>query len=188
MKRTRSGCTIPTRTATWLNHQLERVDKPRAGKASETERVTDGTVSPRRNMGRPAHQAGLRIHRAADLFAGNWTDAGRLIRRRLARPRERASPSRRTAGVLTGEGGGKSQPGTFAKYACSMKSRISAEQCLPHWWPSAALLPRVLRRGPSFCFCVGPGVGNRRLRPTSSAGTGVARTAAEYRGALAGAG
>ena len=59
-------------------HQLERVGKPRAGKASETERITDGTVSPDGTWVVLRTKQGFAFHRAADLFAGNWTDAGRV--------------------------------------------------------------------------------------------------------------
>ena len=60
-------------------HQLERVGTPRAsGNASETERITDGTVSPDGTWVALRTRQGFAFHRAADLFAGNWTDAGRV--------------------------------------------------------------------------------------------------------------
>lgn len=60
-------------------HQLERVGKPRAtGKVSEAERITDGSTSPDGTWVVLRTRHGFAFHRAADLFAGNWTDAGHV--------------------------------------------------------------------------------------------------------------
>jgi hypothetical protein len=60
-------------------HQLERVGKPRgSGNVSEAERITDGTVSPDGTWVVLRTRQGFAFHRAADLFAGKWTDAGRV--------------------------------------------------------------------------------------------------------------
>lgn len=105
-------------------HQLERVGNPRAsGKASETERITDGAVSPDGTWVVLRTRDGLALHRAADLFAGNWTDAGRVDLRAAGEAQgEGVAIAADGTVYLTGEGGGKSQPGTFATYACSMLS------------------------------------------------------------------
>jgi len=104
-------------------HQLERVGKPRAsGKASETERITDGAVSPNGTWVVLRTRHGFAFHRAADLFAGNWTDAGRVNLKAIGETQgEGVAIAADGTVYLTGEGGGKSQPGTFVKYACSMK-------------------------------------------------------------------
>jgi hypothetical protein len=61
-------------------HQLERVGPPRApGKVSETERITDGTVSPDGAWVLLRTRQSVAFHRAADLFAGNWSEAGASI-------------------------------------------------------------------------------------------------------------
>lgn len=106
-------------------HQLERVGKPREpGKAAETERITDGAVSPDGTWVVLRTKRGFALHRAADLFGGNWTDAGRVDLKAVGEPQGEGIAIAADGTVyLTGEGGGKSQPGTFAKYACSMKSR-----------------------------------------------------------------
>jgi hypothetical protein len=106
-------------------HQLERVGKPRTlGKASENERITDGAVSPDGTWVVLRTRQGFALHRAADLFAGNWTDAGRVDLKAVGEAQGEGIAIAADGTVyLTGEGGGKSQPGTFAKYACSMKSR-----------------------------------------------------------------
>src|SRR5688572_7250461 len=106
-------------------HQLEAVGKPRAsGKAAETERITDGAVSPDGTWVVLRTRHGFALHRAADLFSGNWTDAGRVDLKAVGEPQgEGVAIAADGTVYLTGEGGGQAQPGTFAKYACSMKSR-----------------------------------------------------------------
>jgi hypothetical protein len=106
-------------------HQLERVGKPRAsGKVSETERITDGSVSPDGTWVVLRTRQGLAFHRAADLFAGNWTDAGRVDLKAVGEAQgEGVAIAADGAVYLIGEGGGQSQPGTFAKVACSVESR-----------------------------------------------------------------
>ena len=107
------------------SHQLERVGMPRAsGKASETERITDGAVSPDGTWVVLRTRQGFAFHRAADLFAGNWTDAGRVDLKAVGEDQgEGVAIAADGTVYLTGEGGGKSQPGTFARFACSVKSR-----------------------------------------------------------------
>ena len=105
-------------------HQLERVGKPRGGKASETERITDGAVSPDGTWVVLRTKQGFAFHRAADLLAGNWNDAGRVDLKAIGEAQGEGIAIAADGTVyLTGEGGGKAQPGTFAKYACSVKSQ-----------------------------------------------------------------
>ncbi len=106
-------------------HQLERVGKPRAsGKASETERITDGAVSPDGTWVVLRTRQGFALHRATDLFTGNWTDASRVDLKAVGEAQgEGVAMGADGTVYLTGEGGGKSEPGTFAKYACTTKSR-----------------------------------------------------------------
>ena len=106
-------------------HQLERVGKPLAPrKASATERITDGSVSPDGTWVVLRTKQSLAFHRAADLFAGNWTEAGRVSLKAVGEAQgEGVAIAADGTVYLTGEGGGKSQPGTFASVACSVKSR-----------------------------------------------------------------
>jgi hypothetical protein len=106
-------------------HHLERVGRPRAsGKASEAERITDGAVSPDGTWVVLRTRQGFAFHRATDLFAGNWTDAGRVDLKTVGEAQgEGVAIAADGTVYLTGEGGGKSQPGTFARFACSVKSR-----------------------------------------------------------------
>jgi hypothetical protein len=106
-------------------HQLERVGKPRAsGRVSETDRITDGSVSPDGTWVVLRTRQGLAFHRAADLFAGNWTDAGRVDLKAVGEAQgEGVAIAADGTVYLIGEGGGQSLPGTFAKLACSVESR-----------------------------------------------------------------
>jgi hypothetical protein len=106
-------------------HPLERVGKPRAsGNVSDTERITDGSVSPDGTWVVLRTRQGFAFHRAADLFAGNWTDAGRVDLKAVGEAQGEGIAIAADGMVyLTGEGGGKSQPGTFARFACAVKSR-----------------------------------------------------------------
>ena len=106
-------------------HQLERVGKPRAaGKVTQIDRVTDGTVSSDGTWVVLRTRQGLAFHRAADLFAGNWAEAGRVDLKTVREAQgEGVAMAADGALYLTGEGGGKSQPGTFARMACAVKSR-----------------------------------------------------------------
>ena len=106
-------------------HRLERVGTPRtSGKALQTERITDGTVSPDGTWVVLRTRQDFTIHRAADLFAGNWTDVGRVDLKGIGEAQgEGVAIAADGTVYLTGEGGGRSQPGTFAKYACSMTAR-----------------------------------------------------------------
>ena len=105
-------------------HQLERVGESRAsGKVQERDRVTDGAVSPDGTWVVLRTRQGLTFHRAADLFAGNWTAAGRVDLKAVGEPQGEGVAIAADGTVYRiGEGGGKSQPGTFARLACSLKS------------------------------------------------------------------
>jgi len=105
-------------------HQLERVGKTRASKkASETDRITDGAVSPDGTWVVLRTRQDLAFHRAADLFAGNWLEAGRVDLKGVGEAQgEGVAIAADGTVFLTGEGGGKSQPGTFARFACSAKA------------------------------------------------------------------
>ena len=105
-------------------HQLERVDKTRAPKkAAETDQITDGAVSPDGTWVVLRTRQDLAFHRAADLFAGKWIEAGRVDLKGVGEAQgEGVAIAADGTVFLTGEGGGKSQPGTFARLACATKS------------------------------------------------------------------
>jgi hypothetical protein len=114
---------FPRELRSGATHHLERVGKPRtSGKVPETERITDGAVSPDGTWVVLRTRLGFAFHRAADLFAGDWTDAGRVDLKAVGEIQGEGIAIAADGTIyLTGEGGGKAPPGTFAKYACSVK-------------------------------------------------------------------
>jgi hypothetical protein len=108
-------------------HQLERVGKPRGSrKASGTARITDGAVSPDGTWVVLRTRQSLAFHRAADFFAGSWVEAGGVSLKSLGEPQgEGVALASDGTLYLTGEGGGKSQPGTFAKFSCGAEQQAT---------------------------------------------------------------
>ena len=104
-------------------HQLERVGKPRgSGKSPDPELITDGVVSPDGAWVVLRTKRSLAFHRAAELLAGNWQEAGRLDVKSLGEPQgEGVTLAADGTLYLVGEGGGKTQPGTLATFTCSVK-------------------------------------------------------------------
>jgi hypothetical protein len=100
---------------------LQRVGKPRdSGKASADDRITDGAVSPDGATVALRTRRALTFHAAADLFAGNWQPRSRVSLAALAEPQgEGVTFASATTLFLVGEGGGKKQPGTFARLTCT---------------------------------------------------------------------
>jgi hypothetical protein len=101
--------------------RLERVGQPRAaGKPGQHDRITDGSVSPDGNWVVLRTGAALTFYRAAELFAGRWVEARRMELKALAGPQgEGVAFGPDNVLYLAGEGGGKSQPGTFARLTCT---------------------------------------------------------------------
>ena len=106
-------------------HQLERVGKPRArGTASTVARITDGAVSPDGAWVVLRTRQSFAFHRAEDLFSGNWTESGRVDLKAVREPQgEGVAIAGDGTVYLIGEGGWKSQSGTFATLTCSVTSR-----------------------------------------------------------------
>ncbi len=101
---------------------LERVGAPRDPRQpSENDRITDGTVSPDGEWIVLRTARALTFYRAADLLAGNWRQAGQVALGDLGEPQGEgvafASPN---SVYLMSEGGGKKQPGAFARLACTL--------------------------------------------------------------------
>ena len=115
---------FPRELRSGATHQLERVGKPRGSeKASATERITDGAVSIDGIWVVLRTSQALVFHHAADLFAGNWVEAGRVDLKAAGEAQgEGVAMAADGTVYLTGEGGGKSQPGTFVRFACSVKA------------------------------------------------------------------
>lgn len=100
--------------------QLERVGKPRSGGKSESDRITDGTVSADGQWVALRTKTSLIFYRAADLLAGNWREAGRVDVTSLGEPQgEGVAFAADRSVYVASEGGGKSQPGTLGRLTCA---------------------------------------------------------------------
>jgi len=108
-------------------HALEHVSAPlepsdggskrRAGAV----RITDGAVSADGQWVVLRTGQALMFYRAADFLAGNWREAGRFNLRRVKEAQgEGVSMGPDGSVYLTGEGGGKARPGTFAQLVCTV--------------------------------------------------------------------
>jgi hypothetical protein len=114
---------FPRDLRTDVTHQLERIGNARGpGTPSASERITDGDVSDDGSWVVLRTRKALTFHRASELLAGNWREAGRLDLGPVGEAQgEGVAIAADGTVYLAGEGGGKSRPGTFARVACSMK-------------------------------------------------------------------
>jgi len=112
---------FPKELRSGATHPLERVGNARdAGQPAATARITDGAVSADGVWVVLRTQRHVVFHRMADLFSGNWREAGRLDVKRLGESQgEGIALGADGTLYLAGEGGGKSRPGTFARLTCS---------------------------------------------------------------------
>ena len=101
---------------------LQPIGKPREAAKTADERITDGSVSPSGAWVALRTKTAILLYRTADLMSGNWRDAGRLSLKELAEPQGEgiAFGDDKTIYVV-GEGGGKSQPGTFGRLTCALE-------------------------------------------------------------------
>ena len=101
--------------------QLERVGQPRErGKVAENDRITDSAVSPDGEWVVLRSNRALTFYRAQELLTGYWREVGRLDLKQLGEPQgEGVAFGNDNSVYLVGEGGGKSQPGTFAHLKCA---------------------------------------------------------------------
>jgi hypothetical protein len=99
--------------------RLERVGAlqtaPNAGS-----RITDGAVSPDGRWVALRTRTTLTFYLAADLFGGQWRPASRVNLGALDEPQgEGIALGANNTVFVAGEGGGKKQPGTFARFSCA---------------------------------------------------------------------
>jgi hypothetical protein len=101
--------------------KLERAGPPREpGKASRNDRITDGDVSPDGEWTVLRSNTELFFYRTGDLLNGVWRNPRRVALRDLGEPQgEGIAVGADNTVYLAGEGGGKSQPGTFARLTCA---------------------------------------------------------------------
>jgi hypothetical protein len=100
---------------------LERVGGPQSReKRGGDDRITDGAASPDGAWIVLRTARALLFYRAADLTAGHWREAGRMDLRELGESQgEGVAWAADNSIYLVGEGGGGSQPGTFARLVCA---------------------------------------------------------------------
>jgi hypothetical protein len=100
---------------------LQPIGEPRElGRPAGDERITDGTVSPNGAWVALRTNAVLFLYRTDDLVSGSWRESSRVSLRAFGEPQGEgvAFGDERTI-YLVGEGGGKAQPGTFGRLACT---------------------------------------------------------------------
>jgi hypothetical protein len=114
---------LPSEPRSGSTARLERIGDPREpGQPSENDRITDGGVSPDGQWIVLRSTGALSFHRAADLVAGNWRVAGRVELGSLGEPQGEGVTFASGGSVyLMSEGGGKNQPGAFARLTCTLK-------------------------------------------------------------------
>jgi hypothetical protein len=100
--------------------RLERIGQPReSGKPSQANRITDGSVSPDGRWVALRTNTTLTLYPASDLLSGQWRPARRVELKALGEPQgEGVAYGAGGVVYVAGEGGGKSQPGTFGRLAC----------------------------------------------------------------------
>jgi hypothetical protein len=113
---------FPAQLKSGATVMLERVGSG-GGKTEAESRVTDGAVSPDGQWAVLRTKSALTFYRASDLLAGQWRAANRvdLASLREAQGEGVALGADHTV-FLVGEGGGKSQPGSFARFSCAPKA------------------------------------------------------------------
>ena len=100
---------------------LQSIGKPRQAGQTADDRITDGAVSPNGAWVALRTTTAILLYRTADLMSGNWREASRLSLKELGEPQGEgiAFGDEKTV-YLVGEGGGKSQPGTFGRLTCAL--------------------------------------------------------------------
>ena len=110
---------FPSELRTGTPMRLERVGDPRP--RGENDRITDGAVSPDGLWIVLRSRQSLTFYRAADLFGGNRREGRRVPLDTLGEPQgEGVTFGAGNSLYLMSEGGGKKQPGRFARLACSL--------------------------------------------------------------------
>jgi hypothetical protein len=114
---------FPNELRTGTTVRLERVGGPRDPRApAENDRITDGAVSPDGQWIVLRTAQALAFYRASDLLAGNWREAGRVALASVGEPQgEGVTFASNDSVYLMSEGGGKKQPGAFARLTCTLK-------------------------------------------------------------------
>jgi hypothetical protein len=112
---------FPSELRSGTTLRLERVGEPRDLRSLQEDRITDGALSPDGQWIVLRSTQALTFYRAADLLAGNWREAGRVALASVGEPQgEGVTFAANDSVALMSEGGGKKQPGAFARLACTL--------------------------------------------------------------------
>jgi hypothetical protein len=113
---------FPAQLQSGVTVKLERVGEARAVRtAGRNDRITDGSVSPDGEWVALRTVNAVMFYRSSDLLAGNWREAARIAVESLGEPQgEGVTFGDGNSVYLVGEGGGKKQPGTFARLTCTL--------------------------------------------------------------------
>jgi len=100
---------------------LQRIGEPRQpGKALADGRITDGAVSPSGAWLALRTNTSVHFYRTHEFMAGDWREAGRVSLKDLGEPQGEGLAFGDDATMyLVGEGGRKSQPGSFGRLTCA---------------------------------------------------------------------
>jgi hypothetical protein len=113
---------FPNELRTGTTLRLERVGAARdPGPPADKDRITDGAVSPDGQWIVLRSRQALTFYRAADLLGGHWREAGRVALGSVGEPQgEGVTFGSNDSVYLMSEGGGKKQPGAFARLTCTL--------------------------------------------------------------------
>ena len=112
---------FPPNPRVGTTHTLERVGKPlSSGKIQSYDRITDGTVSANGQWVVLRTSRRLTFYRAAGFLAGDWSAERTIDLKAIGEPQgEAVATGSKGIVYVGGEGGGKSQPGTFVRLTCT---------------------------------------------------------------------
>jgi hypothetical protein len=112
---------FPRRLRSGASVRLERIGERGTGKPNEDQRITDGAVSRDGRWVVLRSRGSLMFYRAASLLSGNWQEERVVDLAGVGEPQgEGVAFGENGLIYLAGEGGGKSQPGTFARLRCTL--------------------------------------------------------------------
>ena len=112
---------FPAQLQSGATMKLERVGDVQSRKPDAESRITDGSVSADGQLAVLRTGSALMFYRTADLLAGQWRTANRVDLTPLKeRQGEGVALGPDHTVFVVGEGGGKKQPGTFARFSCAL--------------------------------------------------------------------
>ena len=113
---------FPDELRTGTTVRMERVGGARDPRApADNDRITDGAMSSDGQWIVLRSTQALTFYRAADLLGGNWREAGRVALASVGEPQgEGVTFGSHDSVYLMSEGGGKKQPGAFARLTCTL--------------------------------------------------------------------